>query len=190
MSMAECRETAFLGRKPIFKHQGAPGPLGLPPRTPLTIQTEFLEAAIMRGCSQQPPTPPPFPPLTAVPAGAGALPSTTIINLGLSWALQPRCCCCWPPSWRPGAAARDSDGGGGGCHFREPCLLAHSESCLTAALTPRGPGPGLSCGMAPTPSPGLGVTAGCTRRRGTNWLMGIPPPKTHQRRPEISCSEG
>ena len=60
-----------------------PGPTQ--PPTP-TMQTDFLEAAIMQGCSQQPGCLP--RPSAQSQLGQGSLPSTTIINSGLSWAIS------------------------------------------------------------------------------------------------------
>lgn len=82
--------------------------------------------------------------------------------------------------------------GDGGCHFRESCLLSYSESCLTAALTPRGAGLGLSCGIGTHhPHPWNRADSWMLGRRGTNWLMGITPPRIYQGGgPEISYIEG
>lgn len=100
-----------------------PGPTQ--PPTP-TMQTDFLEAAIMQGCSQQPGCLP--RPSAQSQLGQGSLPSTTIINSGLSWAIS-EARGSHEGERRPGV-------GGAGCRFRKPCLPLHSESCSAAAVVP------------------------------------------------------
>lgn len=88
-----------------------PGPTQ--PPTP-TEQTDFLEAAIMQGCSQQPGCLP--RPSAQSQLGQGSLPSTAVINSGLSWAISE--------AW--GSREGEPAWGEAGCRFRKPCLLFHS----------------------------------------------------------------
>lgn len=121
-----------------LKASACPGPTQ--PPTP-TMKTDFLEAAIMQGCSQQPGCLP--RPSAPSQLGQGSLPSTTIINSGLSWAISE--------ARGSHEGERRLRGQEAGCRFRKPCLLLHPESCLAAAVIPRGLEPSLSCGMGSIP---------------------------------------
>lgn len=105
--MAECKGESFHRKKASLKASVCPRPTRLPPPSRQNYW-KLLLCKVVPSSSAASAT----PPLLSLRSqqsqlGQGSLSSTTVINLGLNWALQP-------PSPRPGAAVKGSDGWWGG----------------------------------------------------------------------------
>lgn len=101
--MAERKEESFYRKKASVKASVCPRPTQLPPPSRQNYWKLLLYKGVPSSVAASA-----TPPLLSLPSqqsqlGQGSLSSTSIINLGLSWALQP-------PSPRPGAAVEGSDG--------------------------------------------------------------------------------